>query len=62
MIEVYTAGVIEKYIISPSFCLYKCCGSKTAYQAVTDLENLIKNKVLNDTVINLFYFLALYVS
>jgi len=42
MIEVYAAGVIEKSIISPSFCLCKCCGCKTADRAVTDLENLIK--------------------
>lgn len=62
MIEVYAAGVIEKSIISPSFCLCNCCGCKTAYRAVTDLENLINKKVLNDTVINIFYSLALCVS
>lgn len=62
MIEVYAARVKEKSIISSSFCLCNCCGCKTADREITDLENLIKKKVLKDTVINIFYFLALCVS
>lgn len=62
MIGLYAAGVIEKSIISPSFCLCNCCGCKAEDRAVTDLENLIKEEVLKYTVINIFYFLALCVS
>jgi len=58
MIEMHAAGVIEKSLISPSFCLCNCCGYKTADRA----EILIKIKVLKDTVINIYYFLALCVS